>query len=144
MHDPCELQRFVDAQDDGDTYEDAIAELRSGRKRTHWMWFVFPQLAGLGQSPMSRRYAVSSLDEARAYLEHPVLARRLLEAAGVVADTKGRTAIAIFGSTDAQKLHSSMTMFLRARPSEPVFGKVLGQLYGGRPDHYTDELLDPN
>lgn len=144
MHDPFELQRFVDAQNSDGTYDTAIAELRSGRKTSHWMWFVFPQLAGLGRSPMSRRYAVTSLDEARAYLGHPVLGPRLLEAAGIVAVTQARTAVALFGSIDAQKLESSMTLFRRAAPTESVFGQVLGRFYDGQPDPATDELLDRN
>ena len=108
--DPYRLRRFVDAQDSGGTYERALTELRRGRKTSHWMWFVFPQIAGLGLSAMSRHYAISSLDEARAYLAHPVLGPRLVECAGVLAGTAS-TAGRILGGIDAQKLHSSMTLF---------------------------------
>jgi uncharacterized protein (DUF1810 family) len=138
--DPFELSRFADAQDSGDTYERALAELRRGRKTSHWMWFVFPQVAGLGHSATSRRYAISSLDEARAYLAHPVLGARLRECAGVVADAAPGAA-AIFGSVDAQKLRSSVTLFLRAAPDEPVFRQVLEKHFGGAPDAATDDLL---
>ena len=141
MHDPFELERFVAAQDAGKTFEAAVEELRNGRKTSHWMWFVFPQIAGLGHSAMAQRYAISSLDEARAYLQHPVLAPRLLDAADIVAQTAGATAKDIFGAIDAQKLQSCMTLFLRAAPTEPVFSKVLGLFYDGIPDRATDELL---
>ena len=142
MHDPFDLERFVVAQDAGGTIEKALDELRNGRKTSHWMWFVFPQIAGLGQSSMAKRYAIGSLDEARAYLQHPVLRPRLLEAADIVAQTQGSTAERIFGSIDAQKLQSSMTLFLRAAPTEPVFSKVLGLFYDGLPDRNTDQLLE--
>jgi uncharacterized protein (DUF1810 family) len=138
------LERFVAAQDAGGTYEQALAELRRGRKTSHWMWFVFPQVAGLGQSPTARRYAISSLDEARAYLRHPVLGPRLGEAAGVLAGLTGPAggdADAIFGGLDAQKLRSSMTLFHRADPDEAVFRAVLDQYFGGREDPATDRLL---
>lgn len=101
------------------------------------MWFVFPQIAGLGQSPTSRKFAISSLEEAKAYLQHPVLGPRLLQCAGIVAATHGRSAEQIFGGIDAQKLHSSMTLFLRTAPSEPVFGQVLDRYFGGTPDTAT-------
>src|SRR5450631_1988181 len=113
MNDPYDLQRFVAAQDAGGTYERAIAELRRGRKQSHWMWFIFPQVAGLGQSPTSKRFSISSLDEARAYLEHPVLGPRLAESAHVLLEGQGTNADDIFGGLDAQKLRSSMTLFLR-------------------------------
>jgi uncharacterized protein (DUF1810 family) len=141
MDDPYELGRFVAAQDEHRTYDDAVAELRRGRKTSHWMWFVFPQIAGLGFSPTSQRYAISSLDEARAYLAHPVLGPRLIECAGVVAATQGRTAEQIFGGTDAMKLRSSVTLFLRAAPGEPVFARVLGRYFDGEPDPATDRLI---
>src|SRR4030088_2225970 len=121
MEDPYSLGRFEVAQDEGGTYSSAVAELRAGRKVSHWMWFVFPQVAGLGHSPMARKYAISSLGEARAYLDHPVLGRRLLEAASILTKLSGRTAQEIFGSTDAMKLQSSMTLFSLAAPDEPVF-----------------------
>src|ERR1700758_3781910 len=109
--DQYNLERFVAAQDAGETFGMAIAELRQGRKTSHWMWFVFPQIAGLGMSPTSQRYAISSLDEARAYLEHPVLGPRLVECASIVASNDDATAEQIFGGIDAQKLRSSMTLF---------------------------------
>src|SRR5579862_1513728 len=137
--DPFNLQRFVAAQDAGGTYARAAAELRSGRKTSHWMWFVFPQIAGLGHSPTSRRYALTSLAEARAYLAHPVLGARLTECAAIVLGVPGRTAEQIFGEVDAQKLHSSVTLFMRAVPGEPVFGQVLDRYFGGVPDSATDE-----
>ena len=141
MDDPYDLARFVTAQDAGGTYDDATAELRRGRKTSHWMWFVFPQIAGLGYSPTSRRFAISSLDEARAYLAHPVLGPRLIECAGIVAQTQDRTAEQMFGDLDAQKLRSSVTLFLRADPGAPVFTQVLDQYFDGLPDPATDRLL---
>ena len=119
MGDPFDLGRFVAAQDAGGTYDRAAAELRRGLKTGHWMWFVFPQIAGLGQSPASRTYAISSLEEARAYLRHPVLGLRLAECARILTEVRGRTAEQIFGALDAQKLRSSMTLFWRAAPGEP-------------------------
>src|SRR5690349_6690910 len=107
MNDPFGLERFVAAQDAAGTYQQALRELQQGRKTSHWMWFVFPQIAGLGQSEMSRRYAISSLEEARAYLAHPVLGPRLQECASVVSETHGRSAEEIFGGIDAVKLRSS-------------------------------------
>jgi uncharacterized protein (DUF1810 family) len=139
--DPYDLERFVRAQDTHGTYDDAIAELRRGRKDSHWMWFVFPQIAGLGRSATSRRYAISSVDEARAYLQHPVLGPRLLTSAGIAAATEGRTAEEIFGGIDADKLRSSMTLFHHAAPDEPVFTDVLDRYFGGDPDQATERLL---
>jgi len=139
--DPYDLQRFVAAQDGGGTYAQAVAELRRGRKASHWMWFVFPQIAGLGQSSISRRYAISSLAEAQAYLAHPVLGPRLREAAGVLAGLYGPTAEQVFGGIDAMKLRSSMTLFRRAAPAEQVFSQVLEQYFGGTEDQATLERL---
>jgi uncharacterized protein (DUF1810 family) len=140
--DPYNLSRFVAAQDAAGTYERAVAELRAGRKESHWMWFVFPQIAGLGRSPVARQYAISSLDEARAYLRHPVLGPRLAECATVLTGTAGRSAEQIFGALDALKLRSSMTLFLRAAPAgEPLYGQVLSQYFGGVPDPATGQLL---
>lgn len=136
-----DLDRFVIAQDSGGTYDAAVAELRLGRKTSHWMWFVFPQVAGLGQSSTSRRYAISSLAEAQAYLRHPVLGRRLIEAARAVAATRDRTAEQIFGGIDAQKLRSSMTLFGRADPDEQVFADVLDRYFDSQPDAATDERI---
>jgi len=139
--DPYNLDRFVTAQDSGGSYRRAVEELRAGFKSGHWMWFVFPQIAGLGRSPISRQFAISSLAEAAAFLEHPVLGRRLRAAAEILAAIKGRSADQIFGSLDAMKLRSSMTLFHRAAPDEPLFGQVLIRYFDGIPDHATDALL---
>jgi uncharacterized protein (DUF1810 family) len=141
MTDRFDLQRFVDAQDQGGTYEAALAELRAGRKTSHWMWFVFPQIAGLGQSPISRRFAISSLDEARAYLAHPVLGPRLVASAQALTHLPTRSADEVFGPIDALKLRSSITLFARADPNEPVFSQVLDQYFGGAADEATDRRL---
>jgi uncharacterized protein (DUF1810 family) len=133
------LARFLAAQ--AGAIDGAIAELRSGPKVGHWMWFVFPQLAGLGRSEISRFYAIESLDEARAYLDHRVLGARLREAARAVLSPAGRDAEAILGPIDAVKLRSSMTLFHRAAPTEPLFVEVLDRFYGGQADDATDELL---
>ena len=140
--DPYDLQRFVAAQDAGDTYDHACAELRGGRKTSHWMWFVFPQIDGLGISGTSRFYAISGLNEARAYLAHPVLGPRLLDCARVVADLPASSAEDIFGGIDAQKLRSCMTLFHRAQPGQPVFARVLARYFGGEADPATDRLLE--
>jgi uncharacterized protein (DUF1810 family) len=138
MTDRFHLQRFVEAQDAGGTYERALAELRAGHKRTHWMWFVFPQLAGLGRSPTAQHYAIGSLDEARAYLEHPLLGPRLRASAqALLAAPADRTAHDILGATDALKLRSSMTLFARAAPDEPLFQHVLDRYYDGAGDPAT-------
>jgi uncharacterized protein (DUF1810 family) len=142
MDDSFDLDRFVAAQEADGTYQRALDELRAGFKSSHWMWFVFPQIAGLGQSTTSRRFAISSLAEAAAYLRHPVLGPRLRESAAVVASIKGRSADQIFGSIDAMKLRSSMTLFRRAAPEEPMFGQVLKRYFDGIPDHATDALLE--
>jgi uncharacterized protein (DUF1810 family) len=138
--DPDQLQRFLAAQDSG-TYVRAVAELHAGRKTSHWMWFVFPQLAGLGRSPTAQRYAISSLQEARAYLAHPVLGARLRECAQILAESSQRSAPEIFGGIDAMKLRSCMTLFARAAPQEPVFGRVLERYFAGQPDAATERLL---
>jgi uncharacterized protein (DUF1810 family) len=139
--DPYDLGRFVAAQDAGGTYDRAAAELRSGRKTSHWMWFVFPQIAGLGQSQTSRTYAITSLDEARAYLAHAVLGPRLLECAGIVARLPGTSADQIFGGIDAVKLRSSMSLFAAAAPAEPVFREVLDRFFAGQADPATLQHL---
>jgi uncharacterized protein (DUF1810 family) len=139
--DQYNLERFVAAQDAGGTYEQAIAELRQGRKTSHWMWFVFPQIAGLGHSPTSRLYAISSLAEARAYLAHPVLGPRLAECAEIVCGIEGRNTAQIFGGIDAQKLRSSATLFALADPAMQVFQRVLDQYFDGAPDPATEELI---
>ncbi|MGY1714250.1 DUF1810 domain-containing protein [Geodermatophilus sp. SYSU D01106] len=137
--DPYRLSRFVDAQTD--TWAQALTELRAGHKTSHWMWFVFPQVEGLGRSATAQRYAISGLDEARAYLAHPVLGERLVEAAQALTDLPGTDAAAVLGSVDAQKLRSSMTLFARADPAQPVFRTVLDQYFGGEEDGATTSRL---
>jgi uncharacterized protein (DUF1810 family) len=141
--DPYRLGRFVAAQDRNGTYQRAVTELRAGEKRSHWMWFVFPQVAGLGRSAMAQEYAISSAPEARAYLAHPVLGPRLLESAGLVAAATSRTAGQVFGAVDAMKLRSSMTLFAAAAgPAGPaVFTQVLEKFFDGVPDEATVLLL---
>lgn len=156
-----DLQRFVEAQDSGGTYERALAELRAGRKTSHWMWFVFPQIAGLGQSEMSQRYAIASLEEARAYLDHPVLGPRLVECSRALLEHRDKTAREILGEVDTAKLRSSMTLFSRAalfsragksaRPQATgiyavprgfeAFGEVLDRYFGGESDAATELRL---
>ena len=154
--DPYRLERFVAAQDASATFGRAVAELRAGRKVSHWMWFVFPQIAGLGRSATAQEFAISSLGEARAYLRHPVLGPRLAESARTLTGVAGRSAEQIFGSLDAQKLRSSMTLFLRAEAADAgdadpgevdpgdtgsPFAQVLRQYFDGQPDPATDRLL---
>ena len=141
MDDPYQLNRFVSAQDAAEIFNRAVSELSRGRKQSHWMWFIFPQIAGLGFSSMSQRYAISSIDEARAYLRHDVLGPRLRTCAGIVAETQDRSADQIFGYVDAAKLRSSMTLFARADPQEPAFGLVLDRFFDGRPDPETEIRL---
>lgn len=136
-----DFERFVVAQEAGDRYSRAINELRSDNKVSHWVWFVFPQLAGLGQSTTSRRYAISSLAEAKAYLNHRVLGPRLIECTRVICESDAVSAKTIFGPLDAQKLRSSMTLFLRAQPNETLFAAVIDRYFEGQPDRATDELL---
>ena len=136
------IERFVIAQDAGGTYASAVAELRVGRKTGHWMWFVFPQIAGLGTSAMSRRYAISSLEEARRYLAHPVLGPRLEQCSRLLLELSHRSAQDIFGSIDAMKLRSSMTLFARAAPESPLFRDVLDRYFDGLPDEATDARLE--
>jgi uncharacterized protein (DUF1810 family) len=146
VEDAYDLQRFLEAQ--ADVYEQACAELRAGKKRSHWMWFMFPQIHGLGGSPMAVRYAISSLDEARAYLEHVVLGPRLRESAGIAVGVQGKTVGEIFGSPDDMKFHSSMTLFAKAaKTTEPparaaegsgdVFEEALAKYFGGAMDQGT-------
>ena len=141
MNDLHNLDRFVTAQDASGTYQRALEELRRGRKTSHWMWFIFPQIGGLGFSHMSRMYAISSLEEARAYLQHSVLGPRLRECAAAVLASDAPTAEALMGGIDAVKLRSSMTLFLRAAPTEPLFQQVLDRYFAGQPDPATDERL---
>jgi uncharacterized protein (DUF1810 family) len=136
---PYDLDRFLVAQEP--VYDGVLDELRRGRKTGHWIWFIFPQIAGLGYSAMSQHFAIASLDEARAYLAQPVLGARLRECAGVVLATRARTAVEILGSTDAMKLRSCMTLFHRAAPDEPVFAQVLDRYYGGVTDEATEARL---
>jgi uncharacterized protein (DUF1810 family) len=137
-----DLRRFLKAQDEGGVYERALAELRAGRKTSHWMWFVFPQLAGLGRSATSRAYAIGSLEEAQAYLRDPLLGGRLLECAQVLSELRARSAEQVFGTVDARKLHSSVTLFARAEPEQPMFEHLLRQYFDGSADPATDALLD--
>jgi uncharacterized protein (DUF1810 family) len=139
--DPYDLHRFVAAQDAGGTYSAALAELRAGAKRSHWMWFVFPQVAGLGRSATAQHYAIRGLAEARAYLAHPVLGPRLRECARTLTALDTRDPVAVFGGIDAQKLRSSMTLFAAAAPDEPVFGQVLDQYFDGGHDPATTSRL---
>jgi uncharacterized protein (DUF1810 family) len=131
------LERFVVAQDSAGTYDTALAELRQGRKRSHWMRFVFPQIAGLGRSATAQRYALADLSEAVAYAAHPVLGARLRECARVLAELPSRDPVEVLGSVDAQKLHSSMTLFSRAAPEDAVFSRVLDQYFDGALDEGT-------
>ena len=135
-----DLERFIRAQDSGGTYQRAVAELRSGRKTSHWMWFIFPQIAGLGRSAMAQAYAISDLAEAQAYLAHPVLGPRLVECAELVASHQGLSAQQIFGGIDAIKLRSSMTLFAHADPDQVIFNKVIEQFFDG-PDAETDRRI---
>jgi uncharacterized protein (DUF1810 family) len=137
--DPYDLKRFVSAQQP--VYGTVLAELRAGRKRTHWMWYVFPQVSGLGHSATSTHYAVGSLEEARQYLGHPVLGARLVECAEAILAVEGRSASDIFGYTDVLKLASSMTLFAEAAGPDSVFGRVLTKYFGGRRDTRTLDLL---
>jgi uncharacterized protein (DUF1810 family) len=135
MTDHYDLDRFVAAQKG--VFDRALAELRAGEKRSHWMWFVFPQIAGLGASPMAQRYAIGSLDEARAYLAHPVLGERLRTCTAAVNAVAGRSAHAIFGSPDDLKFRSSLTLFARAAPEEPLFPAALARYFDGIADPRT-------
>lgn len=135
------LERFVGAQNYNQTYEHAVVELRAGRKTSHWMWFVFPQIAGLGSSPMARGYAIADLAEAQAYLRHPVLGPRLVTAAECLLLHTDRSAVDILGEIDAVKLRSSMTLFARADTNESVFRRVLDEFFGGQEDSATLDRL---
>jgi len=138
--DPHDLARFIDAQ--SRTYAQALAELRDGRKRSHWMWFVFPQIDGLGLSATSRRYAIRSRAEAVAYLQHPVLGSRLRECTQAVLAVEGRSARDIFGVPDDMKLRSSATLFAQVSPPGSEFHQLLDRCFDGRPDGKTLELLE--
>jgi len=135
-----ELERFVSAQDP--IYRQVVGELAAGRKRSHWMWFIFPQLTGLGFSATAQHYAISGLAETRAYLAHPVLGARLRECSRLVLAVQGSTVHGIFGSPDNMKFHSSMTLFAQAAPGEALFRDCLDKYFGGVPDQATLDLLD--
>ncbi len=137
--DPYDLERFVEAQ--ARNYPQALAELRRGRKQSHWMWYVFPQLEGLGASPTAQRYAISSLAEASAYLRHPVLGPRLVECADALLGLETRSAHEIFGWPDELKLRSSVTLFARVAPPDSVFSRVLDAYFNGEADAGTLQLL---
>jgi uncharacterized protein (DUF1810 family) len=137
--DPYQLSRFVQAQEDD--YAQALAEIRGGRKRTHWMWYVFPQLDGLGFSPTAKHFAIKNIEEARAYLAHPVLGPRLLECAGAALGVEGRSATQIFGTPDDLKLRSCATLFACVSPPGSVFHRVLDKYYRGEQDRKTLQLL---
>ena len=138
MSDAYHLQRFLDAQ--ADTYQNALAELKAGHKQTHWMWFVFPQMTGLGRSDMAQRYAITGIDEARAYLDHPVLGQRLEECAQTLLGWRERSARQILGTPDDLKLRSSMTLFALAAPQNPLFAEVLTAFFAGEHDEQTRQL----
>ena len=139
MDDPHDLRRFLDAQ--APVIDTVLAELAAGRKRSHWMWFVFPQVAGLGSSPMARRYAIGSLAEAEAFAAHPVLGARLGRCTDLVLAVEGRGITAILGSPDDVKFRSSMTLFRRAAPGDPRYAAALDRYFGGAPDPATLALL---
>jgi len=138
--DPFDLGRFLEAQER--SYADALAELRAGEKRTHWMWFIFPQLRGLGYSDRAQYYGIGSLEEARAYGEDALLGKRLRECAEVLLSLEVVSAEEVFGSVDAQKLHSCLTLFRIAVPGEGLFVRALAKFFGGRLDHHTITLLE--
>ena len=142
MSSDSDLTRFVEAQ--GTVYDDVRAELQAGRKTTHWMWFVFPQLRGLGRSATARYFGIDSAAEAAAYLQHPVLGARLRECVELVLGVTGRTALEIFGSTDAMKFRSSMTLFATVATGEPLFQRALDQYFDGGPDPLTMAQLQPS
>ncbi len=133
------LDRFVSAQET--TYARALSELARGLKTSHWMWFIFPQVAGLGSSEMSRRYAISSIDEAQAYLAHPLLGVRYRECVAALQDLVGTTAEAVFGSVDAAKLRSSLTLFAEAAPCDPLFEAAIQRWFAGHKDKRTIDIL---
>ncbi len=135
-----DLKRFLDAQEDD--FEDALSEIRNGRKQTHWMWYIFPQMAGLGFSSTSKFYAIKDKTEAENYLEHPVLGSRLVEISKALLKIEGKTANQIFGSPDDMKLKSSMTLFGSLKNTNPVFQTVLDKYFNGAKDDRTLELID--
>ena len=140
VSDPHDLVRFVEAQ--AADYDQALAEIKAGRKSSHWMWYVFPQIDGLGFSSMSRRYSIKSLDEARAYLDHPLIGARLVECAEAAMGIEGRSACQVFGSPDDMKLKSCATLFARVTPPDSVFARLLDKFFEGKPDGKTLGLLE--
>ncbi|MFO0938385.1 MAG: DUF1810 domain-containing protein [Gemmataceae bacterium] len=138
--DPFDLQRFVEAQEEN--YSQALAEIQAGRKQSHWMWFIFPQIDGLGFSSMAKRYSIKSRAEAEAYLSHPVLGARIIECAKAAAAVPGpSSALTVFGSPDDMKLRSSMTLFANCSPADSVFSCVLDRYFDGKPDPETNRIL---
>jgi uncharacterized protein (DUF1810 family) len=140
--DPHDLSRFVDAQQG--VYESVIAEIRAGRKRSHWMWYIFPQVVGLGSSATAQHYGIRDAEEARAYLAHPVLGQRLIECAEAICSVTGRSASEILGTPDDLKLRSCATLFAQVSPPGSVFDRVLRRYYDGQPDQATLALLRPH
>ena len=140
MNDPFNLGRFLVAQDS--VFEEVLSELRDGRKRTHWMWFVFPQIRGLGHSPMSERFAIASLQEAKAYLAHPILESRLRECTQLVNAVEGRSISQIFGNPDDMKFRSCMTLFAHATSDNRIFHDALQKYFAGKRDPTTMELIE--
>jgi uncharacterized protein (DUF1810 family) len=138
-NDPYDLGRFVQAQEA--TYRQALSEIRAGRKRSHWSWYILPQMKGLGSSPMSTRYAIGSLDEAKAYLGHPLLGARLRECVAAMNEHTGMSANEILGEKDARKFHSCLTLFAQAAGSEPLFSDALTRYFSGVPDAASLALL---
>lgn len=139
MEDKYKLTRFLDAQNQ--VYLNALSEIRKGKKQTHWMWFIFPQLKGLGRSSTAQYYGITGLEEASAYLQHPVLGKHLVQIASALLESQGRTASDIFGSPDDMKLRSSMTLFSQVENTDPVFQKVLDKYFQGRPDELTLKIV---
>lgn len=136
------LDRFLDAQ--AQAYARALSEIKTGRKTSHWMWFIFPQIKGLGQSDIAKHYSIKNLDEATAYLNHPVLGKRLLEISNVLLEINGKTANQIFGNPDDLKLRSSMTLFANVKNTNPVFDEVLDKYFNAQPDKLTLQILGHN
>ena len=137
--DSFNLKRFIDAQNP--VYDQVCSELKDGMKRSHWMWFIFPQIAGLGSSATAAKFAISSLEEAKEYLQHPVLGARLVECTELVNRISGKSVHDIFGYPDDLKFHSSMTLFAKAAPENPVFKQAIQKYFGGKHDDRTEELL---
>ena len=139
MTDNIELIKFLDAQNE--VYEKALSEIKKGKKETHWMWYIFPQVQGLGYSETAKHYGIKDLNEAAAYLEHPILGKHLIEISEEVWSLKGKTATQIFGTPDDMKLRSCMTLFAKVKNANPIFNKVLEKYFNGLPDERTLQLL---